>query len=271
MEFFPKYIRQTETKEPGDIVRAREDWNRLFNLLIAQGDHNTEAIAEIARDYATKIGLEEAIDAKLVEIGAGDMPKTIYDTNNNGIVDKAESVTDDSIGTTNVKDKAITRAKLEQTLQTLLTTLTNTATKVVSGKISNLAVASTEWGSVSGSTPSTNNYQTYNLGFTPKAVLIWNPYRWDEDYSTARYYGFTGMLFSYYSYREYSSRDRESNAWYGGLALTNTPQMAGTNEVFRIVSNGFRVHNYYYNDDDGDSDSLEINMTFGSSYYIAIG
>ena len=270
MEFFPKYIRHTEAKEPGDIVRAREDWNRLFNLLIDQGDHNAAAIAEIARDYATKIALEESINAKLVEIGAGDMSRAIYDVNNNGIVDKAESVIKNAITTDSVQDKAITRAKLEQTLQTLLTTLTNTATKVVAGKISNLTAASTENGTIEGYV-TVNNYKNYNIGFTPKAVLIWNPYNWRKDFSTDRYYGFTGMLFSYTEERYYSSRDAESFEYYGGLALTNAPHMEGSEEIFRIVTNGFRLRNYNYYREYSDSSTLEKFTNFANSYYIAIG
>lgn len=275
MEFLPKYIRQTETKEPGDIVRAREDWNRLFNLLIAQGDHNTNAILEISKDYATKQGMDLAINAKIVEIGAGDMPKSIYDTDEDGIVDKAKTVVDSAITTSKIVDGAVTRVKLGTELQALLTTLTNKATNVKMGKISNLTPASTESGATDTET-TINNYAAYDIGFTPTAVFIFKFNKESKD-TGSNYVKETEHLYlctEYLRFFEYSDHDSYTNTSYGGIAFTNSPALhsEGAFEVFRIVSNGFRLHRYNaeYTNKSGNREDHD-STDFSESYYIAIG
>lgn len=44
--YIPMYIRRTINNRPKDVVTAKY-WNELFNLLITQGDHTAEAVANV--------------------------------------------------------------------------------------------------------------------------------------------------------------------------------------------------------------------------------
>ena len=65
MEWIPRYIKQTSTRRPGQIITA-DDWNELFNLVIGQGDYTAEglvkAIAAFNQNFSTKADL---IDGKV--------------------------------------------------------------------------------------------------------------------------------------------------------------------------------------------------------------
>lgn len=123
----PKYIKQNQSMRAKDVVTS-SDWNNLFNLVIAQGDWNSEAINKLINtgdfgiqfaahaedsdklggklpayytEYADNV-LEQSAemfneakrytDEVVTRIGAADMLMSTYDTNRDGIVDNAEAL-----------------------------------------------------------------------------------------------------------------------------------------------------------------------------------
>ena len=123
----PKYIKQNQSMRAKDVVTS-SDWNNLFNLVIAQGDWNSEAINKLINtgdfgiqfaahaedsdklggklpayytEYADNV-LEQSAemfneakrytDEVVTRIGAADMLMSTYDINRNGIVDNAEAL-----------------------------------------------------------------------------------------------------------------------------------------------------------------------------------
>ena len=119
MEFIPKYIKRVEDRRSSEKIK-NVDWNELFNLLISQGDHNTEALVNLVSELGTHSNTEEVqqmINNKILEIGSADMTKAEYDTNHDGIVNLADSVVDNSIKTNHIDDGNITTNKLEDALQ----------------------------------------------------------------------------------------------------------------------------------------------------------
>ena len=119
MEFIPKYIKRVEDRRSSEKIK-NVDWNELFNLLISQGDHNTEALVNLVSELGTHSSTEEVqqmINNKILEIGSADMTKAEYDTNHDGIVNLADSVVDNSIKTNHIVDGNITINKLEDALQ----------------------------------------------------------------------------------------------------------------------------------------------------------
>lgn len=56
MAWIPKYIRQVLSKRPGQIISS-EQWNELFNLLIGQGDYNSELLATMVDPTTGKADL----------------------------------------------------------------------------------------------------------------------------------------------------------------------------------------------------------------------
>lgn len=115
MEFIPKYIRQTMAKRSKEIITA-EEWNAIINMLIQQGDHNSEFLRTIAESNSTTEEIIQMINEAVFTTGAADMTKIVYDKNHDGVVDLAETVLEDSIKTNNIKDNAITQAKLSDAL-----------------------------------------------------------------------------------------------------------------------------------------------------------
>ena len=104
-DWVPKYIKRTVAEVPGFIITA-ENWNTLWTLNITQGDHNSETLYQLIPDYLlykdtsntaikncytkaetdtaikncyTKAETDTAIGQKIVELGAGDMTKAVYD------------------------------------------------------------------------------------------------------------------------------------------------------------------------------------------------
>ena len=118
MNYIPKYIKRVIDKRQAEKVTNLE-WNELFNLLINQGDYNTEAIEILAKgisDCLTKGQVDELISERVLEVGAADMIQAVYDTDSNGIVDKAESVVVGGIITEALADGSVTIEKLEDSL-----------------------------------------------------------------------------------------------------------------------------------------------------------
>ena len=120
--FIPKYIKQTVSSAPGYTVSS-ERWNELWTLNIEQGDYNSKALATLIAEFNqiipehslaianmytkvqvdgflqlkidatlvyTKTEVDSIINNKIVELGAGDLTKAVYDTNNDGGVDSAD-------------------------------------------------------------------------------------------------------------------------------------------------------------------------------------
>lgn len=119
MEFIPKYIKRVEDRRSSEKIK-NVDWNELFNLLITQGDHNTEALVNLVSELGTHSNTEEVqqmINNKVLEIGSADMTKAEYDTNHDGIVNLADSVVDNAIKTNHIVDGNVTVNKLEDALQ----------------------------------------------------------------------------------------------------------------------------------------------------------
>lgn len=271
--YVPKFIKREENKTAGDIVTALE-WNTLFNLLIEQGDDtalNLESLYNIiAQNYSNTQDITEMINDKVLAIGAGDMAKSVYDSNNDGVVDKAAALVDNSVTTNNLKNSIVTEVKLASAVQSKLNKIHAAMFKIDYTK------------ATSTTTGTTNSYTTlnkthfFNLGFTPKAVLIFNYDKQGEDGGTnyVREKAYQYLIFGYSKYYEYSDHDNEEYIDYGGFAVTGAPAVgAMTNlEVFSITTNGINLKEYYYMKDDYSDGSELINkIDLSDSYCIAIG
>lgn len=78
IDWIPKFIRETLNRPPRYKVTA-EEWNRLFNLLVEQGDHNATAIQNLRdevllRPTSTEVTAVFATKAELIGITQGAVP-----------------------------------------------------------------------------------------------------------------------------------------------------------------------------------------------------
>lgn len=118
MEFIPKFIRRTEDKRAAEKIK-NIDWNELFNLLITQGDWNTQALVDLVatlETYSTTAQTVELINQRVTEIGSSDMSQDKYDSNGDGVVNKADAVGVNGVTTESIVDGSITLEKLNRTL-----------------------------------------------------------------------------------------------------------------------------------------------------------
>lgn len=77
-----------------DILNDTAQNNKLvfdrLPRLIAE-KYNT-FVEHIKNSFYTKAEVNKAIDNKVIEVGAGDMTKSVYDTDGDGVVDNADKV-----------------------------------------------------------------------------------------------------------------------------------------------------------------------------------
>lgn len=118
MEFIPKFIRRTEDKRAAEKIK-NIDWNELFNLLITQGDWNTQALVDLVatlKTYSTTSQTVELINQRVTEIGGSDMSQDKYDSNGDGVVNKADAVGMNGVTTESIVDGSVTLEKLDRAL-----------------------------------------------------------------------------------------------------------------------------------------------------------
>lgn len=130
----------------------------------------------------------------------------------------------------------------------------------------------------SGSTSSTvtkNDTCFFDLGFTPKAAIIFTTHTESEDtgssYVRERTYWY--LNFSYQRFYEYSNYDNENDEDYGGIAFTGSPAigLATKMQVAECVTNGVNIMNYYYYYEDSDGGDHYKIINCSGSYCLAIG
>lgn len=270
--YVPKLIQQTMNKKSGDIVTAL-DWNTIFNLLIMQGDDtalNLESLYNIiAQNYSDTNVIQHMLDEKIVEIGAGDMPKSIYDSDNNGIVDTAESVIDNAIKTNSIQNNAVTENKLATAVQTKLNKIHSVGFKIDYANATSHTVGTTN------NVITLNDSYFFNLGFTPKAVLIFKTQEHGENtgssYVRERSYHYAA--FGYEKFYEYSDHDNEEYEDFGGFAITGAPAVGLTTnlEIFSITTNGINLKKYHSFREYSDGSELENRIDFSGAWCIALG
>ena len=130
MEFIPKYIKQILDWRDSEKITAQQ-YNAILNLLVEQGDNNTEFLTNIANAVSTTEEVKKLIDQKIVEISSADMAQAVYDVNNNGIVDYAEQTLDNAVLTKHIKNGNVTEVKLSKALQDKLTYLSNKISQIL--------------------------------------------------------------------------------------------------------------------------------------------
>lgn len=87
-------INDNNVKSAADLLRGEPRNNKnIFDRLPELIANKFNAFVEfIAERFYSKEEVEEAIDKRVIEIGAGDMAQGVYDKTHNGIVDNAERV-----------------------------------------------------------------------------------------------------------------------------------------------------------------------------------
>ncbi len=89
-----KDINENNVKSAADLLRGEPRNNKnIFDRLPELIADKFNAFVEfIDSMFYSKEEVEEAIDQRVIEIGAGDMAQGIYDKTHNGVVDNAERV-----------------------------------------------------------------------------------------------------------------------------------------------------------------------------------
>ena len=130
MEFIPKYIKQVMDWRDSEKITA-EQYNAILNLLIVQGDNNSEYLNFIAGNHLTEEEVRQLINQKVFEVSGADMTQAVYDNNHNGIVDYAEQTVDNGVKTQHIENEAVTEEKLSQQLQKRLIYLYNKISEIL--------------------------------------------------------------------------------------------------------------------------------------------
>ena len=270
--YIPQIITQEINRKSGEIVTA-EEWNTLFTLFKSQGNSTANSLAQLYnilnQNYSNTDDIQALINAKIIELGTGDMAKSIYDSNNDGIVNKADTVATHGITTDCIAPESVTEPKLDTALQNKVNKK-HACMFVI--KYAN-ATSTIDLGTSADTT--LNKEHFFNLGFTPKAVLIFNKVRvtTDSGSSYVKERGYFYLIFSYKKFYEYSSKDDEEFIDYGGFAVTGSPAVGLTTNhtVCTIVENGVKINQYrYYHQNSSGDEVLEV-VDCSDSYCIAIG
>ena len=80
-----------DTYDDGDVRSNKNIFDRLPELIAARLNRVIDRTAEGLSDVCTEEQVKNIIDEAMVEAGAGDMTKARYDSDNNGMVDKADN------------------------------------------------------------------------------------------------------------------------------------------------------------------------------------
>jgi len=183
---------------------------------------------------------------------------------------------DGSISTAKIQNGAVTSDKLSSAINNLL----QRSTQVKMGKLSDYTPTRSE--GQTGGDVTVDYYNTYNIGFTPVALIIFDirPVTIDSGSSYNRDTYYWHLSVDETKYYEYSSYVVETFNNFGGIAFTDSPCIgkgtsssatsSSTIEVFRVVSNGFRTHIYSAEHEYNSGDKKKWNTAEGK-YFIAIG
>ena len=234
---------------------AKKVRNALNSLMAALEDTTAANYIGCVNDLGDNIG--DVLRA-IVAAGTGTVPP------------------DGSISTAKIQDGAITTAKLSTAINNLL----QRSTQVKIGKLADFTPSRTN--GQTGGDVTVNYYNTYNIGFTPIAVIIFDIRRVTinsgSSYDRDTYYWHIAVDET--KYYEYSSYVVETFNNFGGIAFTDSPCIGkGTSsgdtssssiEVFSIVSNGFKTHIYTAEHEYNSGDKKKWNTTEGQ-YFLAIG
>ena len=125
-------VRDNQVKSAPDTLKAEgntspRDIKHIFDKLPELIVQKFNAFVDfVTAEYYTKSQTESAISERVVNIGASDMTKAVYDKNNDGVVDKADTA--DALGGVPAECFA---SKTD--VQTALDQLTLSADKVTAG------------------------------------------------------------------------------------------------------------------------------------------
>lgn len=80
-----------DTYNSTDVQGNKNIFDKLPEFIAGKFNAFLDLLGEL--EFYTKSETEQLIDTRVIKIGAGDMAKNVYDKNNNGVVDKAETAT----------------------------------------------------------------------------------------------------------------------------------------------------------------------------------
>ena len=179
---------------------------------------------------------------------------------------------DDTISNNKLIDNTITEAKLALELINKIN-----AIKVKMGTIKTTYAQGTEGVEIVVPERTGNvdyeAYQTFNLGFTPQAVIIFceNRFNADDDAYNPDYHYYIGFG---KRVTMWDGSDKEEDETLGGIVIGGNGAKCEEFgiEVFSIVENGIKMHLYNYdNEKSTGRRTIDIGLKNKELYYIAIG
>lgn len=114
----------------------------------------------------------------------------------------------------------------------------------------------------------TDKFYNFNIGFTPSALIIFNFYTLDIYDDSYNEYGHIVHRIGYHRYTD--SSDYERDYCWGGVAINGGAYTLDNIEVFSIIENGFRLHEYYYYKEGSSSKTMKDIGGVDNLFYIAI-